>query len=91
MGLVQVLLPPFGGFINGISLSFSYSDHHNDKFFVADLIDQSIANTAQLNFVAVFMATEFGRGKAGTIQALGKFGFELFAGIVVQIAPLFER
>lgn len=53
---ITVRLTPCGGFIDGIPLAFADSNDNDDEFFVADFVDQAIADIPKFDFVAVFMA-----------------------------------
>lgn len=71
------------------ALSDRYDDH--DHIGVMDLIDQAIADPAQLDRVAVLAARQARGRDVRRIEAFGELLLELVAGLRVELAPLLQR
>jgi len=63
-------------------------DHRDDYDLVIDLINQSVADAAQLDLVATRQTVQPGARHVWLLQALGQSALELLADRWRQLAPL---
>jgi hypothetical protein len=81
----------FSCFVDRIPIAATGGHDDYDHLFVANLIDETIANAAQLNLIAVLRAGQLRGRNMRSIKALGELLFELVLGLCIELAPFFQR
>jgi hypothetical protein len=74
-------------------ISIAATDGHDDydHLFVANLIDETIADAAQLNLMAVCRAGQLRGRNMRSIKTLGELLLKLVPGLCIELAPFFQR
>ena len=81
----------FSGLVDRIPIAATDGHNDHDHLFVANLIEETIADAAQLDLIAVLRAGQLRGRNMRSIKALGELLFELVLGLCIELAPFFQR
>ncbi|AMK26153.1 hypothetical protein YP76_17985 [Sphingobium chungbukense] len=73
--------------VDGVTVASTHSDNDNNHLSIVHFVDETITDTAQLDFIAILARGQAGRRDMWRLKAFYQLLLELFPNLRIEFAP----